>query len=242
MSICSSSPVAHAMAWSGDCPSRVTLALMVAIRPVSEIFSGDRGRRGIARDDLHLVTLDRVVVKGSGRRAFLAPHLDVGKRRLERRVEALGTGADRRHLVALAEVPEEVFGRRLVGGERPDPKESGICTAVAATRASRHVMVPKLGCHVRGLLLGDRPGARRIVDRRPLAFDDPAIVGNVLPFVDVLRHVGGQLLEELERGPGAVGIDRDVALPGHQLRAERQEQGCEPHLGIRCLAIGLPNG
>src|SRR5262249_14844404 len=147
-----------------------------------------------------------------------------------------GSREERARLLFLREKLKYLLGRRLVLRERPDAVEERQLTNEPPRRPARHVVGPALGCHLRVIALGNRPGARRVLDGGAFAGDEPAIIARVIPSIDfgwIERH---QLLEIFERRARLVGIDLDIILLVHHHRAKCAEHGPRRIDGVAGLA------
>src|SRR5262249_47624615 len=115
-----------------------------------------------------------------------------------------------------------------------DAPEVGYERRITAVRAGRHAVRPQLLGHLRGIALGDRPGARRVHDQRALAGDQVLFVRRVVPRRRVWRQPLRELLVIFERLAHRVRLDRDVALGIDEIGAE----GLEDRTGGVDIVLG----
>src|SRR5262249_41244302 len=145
----------------------------------------DVGPRRVAGDARLLVAARRIVVDRAVGRLDLAPGVEVVIA-LERRQVVADRGLHQlARLLLLGGGLQQLLGRRLVPRERPQAIEERQLADEPAGGAARHVVGPALLRHFQVIALGDRPGARRILDAGALAGDEPAVVAGIVPGVDL---------------------------------------------------------
>src|SRR5690348_15485915 len=105
-------------------------------------------------------------------------------------------------------------------------------------RPSRNRVVPDLLANRWIVLHGPQPGRRRVEDQRALAGDQRAVVGGVVPAIDVSWKERRYLTGVIEHLPDIVRLHRDIALGVHQFGAETAEQRSDPEGGITARRYG----
>ena len=193
------------------------------------------------------------MIHRAARRLDLVPDREVEHAVEWRNVEARDCLGAFLHLFALAQIFQQILGRRLVAAERPDAPEIRIVGDEPPFRPAWRGERPAVLRHLRLVALRHRPGGGRIEDQRALPRDQRAVVRRAVEAQHFARQELHQLLAifqhlpHLVRSHGdiALGIDQIGAVRGKQRAAEidavagiRQPE-CERHAGLLTGLGGL---